>query len=249
MLAATATCNQYLPWSLSASIITSLWLLTTNWLVFSKTIFSERRDSKKEQLKIWISMRFPRNYTFCQGIWWWNGSRIKKTRDQILLRSVSLMNKGLAKPLLLSKCWSNTRKGLYLKIPTVTLSGPYVANFEAWRAWRNSTGTDSTFIPDTRELLTGNDACVLNHWLSFFVKRSDGKSFPSKTINLFLVWCHRHCISDTVPVTSCIQWHHRHCISDTVPVMSYPVLVWQIRCKVALWNAHTKSHKCCCLTH
>ena len=48
-------------------------------------------------------------------------------------------------------------------------------------------GTDGTFIPDTRELLTGNDASILNHWLSLFVKRSDGKSFPSKTIDLFLV--------------------------------------------------------------
>ena len=38
-----------------------------------------------------------------------------------------------------------------------------VCNFEAWRVWRNSTGTDSTFIPYTRELLTGNDASVLNH--------------------------------------------------------------------------------------
>ena len=64
-----------------------------------------------------------------------------------------------------------------------------VRNFKAWRAWRNSTGTDGTFVPDTRELLTGNDASVLNHWLSLFVietKRSDGKSFPSKTINLLL---------------------------------------------------------------
>ena len=31
-----------------------------------------------------------------------------------------------------------------------------VRNFEAWRAWRTSTGTDGTFVPDTRELLTGN---------------------------------------------------------------------------------------------
>ena len=72
---------------------------------------------------------------FCQGIWWWNGSRIKKTRNQILLRSLSWMNNGLAKPLLLSKCWSNIRKGLYLKIPTATLSGPYVA----------ASASDSTF--------------------------------------------------------------------------------------------------------
>ena len=66
-----------------------------------------------------------------------------------------------------------------------------VRNFEAWRAWRTSTGTDGTFVPDTRELLTGNDASVLNHWLSLFVtetKRSDGKSFLSKNIDLFLVY-------------------------------------------------------------
>ena len=27
-----------------------------------------------------------------------------------------------------------------------------IRNFEAWRVWRNSTGTDGTFVPDTREL-------------------------------------------------------------------------------------------------
>ena len=71
-------------------------------------------------------------------------------------------------------------KGFVPKIPTVTLSGPYIANFEAWRAWRNSTDTDGTFVPDTRELLTRNDASVFNHWLSSFIKRSDGKSFLQK---------------------------------------------------------------------
>ena len=128
----------YLAWSPSVSIITSLWFLTTNWLFFSKTIFSERRDSKEDWQNSWKSGyqcdSVPRNYTFCQGIWWWNGLRIKKTRNQNFLGSLSLMNNDLAKLLLLSKCWSNIQKGLHLKIPTVTLSGPYVANFEAWRA-------------------------------------------------------------------------------------------------------------------
>ena len=65
-----------------------------------------------------------------------------------------------------------------------------IHNFKVWRAWRNSTSTDGTFVPGTRELFTGNDASVLNHWLSLFVietKRSDGKSFPSKNSDLFLV--------------------------------------------------------------
>ena len=67
-----------------------------------------------------------------------------------------------------------------------------IRNFKVWRAWRNSTSTNGTFVPGTRELFTGNDASVLNHWLSLFVietKRSDGKSFPSKTIDLLLAVC------------------------------------------------------------
>ena len=43
--------------------------------------------------------------------------------------------------------------------------------------------TDGTFVPDTRELLTGNDTSVLNHWLSLFVietMRSDGTLFLQK---------------------------------------------------------------------
>ena len=74
-----------------------------------------------------------------------------------------------------------------------------VCNFEAWRVWRNSTGTDGTFVPETRELLTGNDASVLNHWLSLFVietKRSDGNSFPSKTIDLLLAGLKRYMVAE-----------------------------------------------------
>ena len=45
-----------------------------------------------------------------------------------------------------------------------------VRNFEAWRAWRTSTGTDGTFVPDTRELLTGNDASSRSQSLALFIK-------------------------------------------------------------------------------
>ena len=72
-------------------------------------------------------------------------------------------------------------------------------NFEAWRVWRNSTDTDGTFVPDTRELLTGNDVSILNHWLSLSVtetKRSGGKSFPSKTINLLPAGLKRYMVAE-----------------------------------------------------
>ena len=61
----------YLAWSPSANIITSLWLLTTNWLVFSKTIFSERRDSKEDWRNSWKSagpvMICFRRHCFAKG--------------------------------------------------------------------------------------------------------------------------------------------------------------------------------------
>ena len=58
-----------------------------------------------------------------------------------------------------------------------------VRNFQAWRLWRNSTGTDGTFVPDTRELLTGNDASVLNHcslYLSLKPREVMGSLFLQK---------------------------------------------------------------------
>ena len=70
-------------------------------------------------------------------------------------------------------------------------------NFEVWRTWRNNGATDSSSqVPS--DLLTCNDARALNHWLSLFVietKRSDGKDFPSKSIDLLLSGIKRYMVA------------------------------------------------------
>ena len=99
----------------------------------------------------------------------------------------------LGKVLLLKRSYNST-PGFYQKTLKVTQWA--VRNFEAWSAWRKSKCTKGESCVPTN-LLTCNDAMVLNHWHSLFVietKRSDGKPFPSKSVDLLLLGLKRYMV-------------------------------------------------------